>query len=184
MSGKENIERIMRAEELITPSIVLTFFEGQSYNDSIFVIDYISEYYDKKSQVIGDYLTYGNSTDRLRAYGNNIKVDINNPGFNAKYYFDLSSYLVDPIKNAPINSRPSIFHEINLDNEENLKDVLYNFYQFLEKQEEDGEMENKIFKYGEFNVPNYITEYLNRCDHLKSFNDVIEDTDFFDKNLF
>lgn len=187
--SKEDIERIMKAREAVCPSIILTFFNSNhGFSEGTIVIDYLEKQYPKKSRVIADCLTHGNNTDKLKIYGSEFTFDQNNPEFHVNYYFDVSSYLIDPILNAPYNSRASSYREINLDNRQDLRNILILFQSFLERQEQEMERmeseESHPFVYEEFTTPNEVNEILNRNAPIRSFDEIINHTQYFNTDLF
>lgn len=187
---RDRIERVMRAREIVCPSIIVCFHNTQrGFADGTLVIDYIGEQYQKKSQVIGDFIFHGNNTDKVKGYGNDFTFDPANPEFHVVYYFDVSSYLFDPEMNAPYNSRATCYHEINLDNRQDIRDVLVEFQSYLERLEDEsaGPMdpdEDSIFSRAEFNSPNEVNSILNNNERLNSFNQLINESSYFDSNLF
>lgn len=189
MLKQEDIKRIMRAEEAVCPSIILTFFNtNHDFSQGTIVIDYLEKQYPKKSRVIADCLAHGNGTDKLKIYGDEFTFNRKNPEFHVNYYFDVSSYLIDPILNAPYNSRASSYKEINLDNREDLRNVLILFQSYLERQEEEMDRmdpeEAYPFIYEEFSTPNEVCEILSRNKAIRSFDEIINHTEYFNTKFF
>lgn len=185
-----DVQRVLQAREIVCPSIILTFHRGDEFSFGCLVIDYIGEQYEKRSEVVRDYITYGNTKDSVKGYGNLIDSDIKMDKLKVKYYYDVTSYLFDPEKCRPVISTPSTYKNIDPRMNVNLTNVLNYFVEYLEELEkeyekmEEEEEGNGFFIKEVFTKPNEVAEILNRNEHLESFNELIKDSDYFNYKLF
>lgn len=179
-----SITRILKAKEVVCPSIILGLDYGEGYCTHYLVIDYISEEFKTKSEVIKHYSRFGNTTGLVRGYASK-DITSAKPFFKVKYFFDISSHLIDPEKNAPVITIPSCYKPIEPEELNNLKLLLDDFITFLESKERSEEYQ-PIFEYEEsdFSDKKEIKRLLENYPHLESFNQLINDSEYFDMNLF
>lgn len=192
MSSNFDIQRILDAKEIVCPSIILSFHYGKEKSFGILVIDYIRTAYKLKSEVIKDYIENGNKSDTVRGYGNLIDLDLENKDLIVKYYYDVSSYLYDPEKCAPVASIPSCYKYIDPKQNGRLVEILNKFanyqdsleveYTAMEDLAED--RNDGLFKREEFTPPNQVMDILMRNDNLVNFSDVCYKSDYFNKKYF
>lgn len=181
-----SIARILKAKEIVCPSIILGFNYGEGYCTHYVVIDYILKEFKAKSEVVKHYYRFGNSTNLVRGYASkDINIKFGDPLFEVKYIFDVSSHLIDPEKDAPVLTIPSCYKPVEPEEVNNLKLLLDDFTTFLESKERFEEYE-PIFKYveGVFSDKTEVKRLLENCPHLESFNQLITDSEYFDMNLF
>lgn len=174
----EDIRRVLEAKEIVCPSIVLSIREGDYYCGT-FVLDYILEDFSAPAEAIQEYILNMNKSGRVRGYGSDIFLTENISDLKVWYYFDVSSYLFDPIKKTPSLTTASCFKEYKTLEGTNLKIILKQFLDYLLS----GEIETEIFSKGEFSTEEYLNNIFERNEHLSSFFDV-HDTNYFNKSLF
>lgn len=190
-----DVQRVINAKEVVCPSIFLSFHHGDNLSFGVLVIDYIYEKYQVKSKVIEDYLKFGNSTDIIRGYGNLVvPADLKAEDLKVKYYFDVTSHLFDPDRCAPVNTTPSTYKPIEPRNIPELQIILGKFlehlrntetlYECMEEMEKNDNGETVIFQREHFSTPSQVKDILVRNIPLRSFDELITDSQYFNKNLF
>ena len=174
------IKRIAEAKEIICSCIIFSIHDKTNSNISTFVIEYITDDFLSVQAVVQQYICNGNMSGKVRGYGGqNVLKD--NEFYNKKiyYYYDTSSYLWDPVANAPADVLSSCFVEYNIPPEP-IKAMLEDFIEHLASGEPTT---SELFEKSTFASTNTIQERLAQEEHLKCFFDLI-DTEYFDKKLF
>lgn len=179
-----SIARILKAKEIVCPSIIIGLDYGEGYCTHYIVIDYIFNEFKTKSEVVKHYIRFGNTTGLVRGYASKDIISAK-PFFKVKYIFDVSSHLIDPEKDAPVLTIPSCYKPIEPDEVESIKLLLEDFITFLDSKERSEKYE-PIFEYeeGVFSDKSEVKRLLENCPHLESFNQLINDSEYFDMNLF
>lgn len=189
-----DLEKIMKAKEMVCPSIFMTFHHGDEFSFGSLCIDYIQSEYKLRSQVISDYMTNGNSKEFIKGYGNlNNLEDLKAEDLKVKYYFDITSYLYDPDRCRPVDTTPSTYKKIDPRDKPELIYVLGKFVEYLKMLEKEYEKMEEIesisevptiFHYEEFSTPAQVRDILDRNEHLLNFNELITDSNYFNKKYF
>ena len=180
VTADPRIKRIAEAKEVICSCIIFSIHD--KYKDEIrtFVIDYITDEFLSLEAVIRHYIMCGNATGKVRGYGTeNILKDTDFHNKKILYYNETSSYLWDPVANAPVDTLPSCFQDYE-DPTEPLKIMLEDFVEHIISGEPDT---SELFVKTDFTSDTIIEERLKTQEHLKNFFDLV-DTDYFDKSLF
>lgn len=186
MVASEKIERILKASEMVCPSIIIGFYYDKGYCTHYLVIDYVLEDFKCKTDVIKKYLECGNSSDSIRGYtSENILVKFDDPSFEIKYFFDISTHLIDPEKDTAVLTVPSSYKITDPDEIPNLRFVLEEFCLFLDAKEKFEDY-RPLFKYieGEFTSKEEINRSLEKNQHITNFSELTIDSDYFDMKLF
>lgn len=188
-----DVQRILKAREIVCPSIILTFHHGDKTSYGCLVIDYIENKYEYRSKVIRDYLEHGNDSGTVRGYGNITNEDLNVDDLVVKYYWDVTSYLYDPEKCAPVITTPSCYKNVDPRTNTGLKEILEKFISYLETFEKEcTRMEDieappvyaELFTRDEFTKPSEVGNILSSNEQLSNFSELIKDSEYFNSNLF
>ena len=174
------IKRIAEAKEIICSCIIFSIHDKTNSDYRTFVIEYITDDFPSVETVAHEYITNGNMSGKVRAYGSEIVLR-DNEFYNKKifYYYDTSSYLWDPVANAPADVLSSCFVEYNVPTEP-IKAMLDDFIEHIIAGEPES---SQLFEKSMFAPMDTINERLAKEEHLKCFFDLV-DTEYFDKKLF
>ena len=173
-------QRIADAKEVICSCIIFSIHDSVTREIRTFCIDYISDDFFSLGAVINQYLLNGNKSGKVRGYGTeNVLKDTDFHNKKVLYYNETSTYLWDPVANAPANTLPTCFIDYDTPTEP-IKLMLEQFAEHLATNEPE---DSDLFEKCNFTTDTVIEERLETFEHLKCFFDLIEST-YFDKNLF